>query len=214
MAGMTLTFQSDACHSDKTSDDYDFDNMNLAETMTVIEEDNDADLTPGEQAANRLKRQLNQTKLKRTVMTILLTQKWRLINKGKKKRKRRDKSVKYQPTYRMHPKININLIKYLIIKKANQTFESLVEKHGSYDTEYTPRFLRIITEMIKNDVKSFKLDRYKIVVHVTILKRVMNQSLQFISKCLFNYDDDHRIVLRADTKSFYAVCLIFLVYKE
>lgn len=122
--------------------------------------------------------------------------------------------IKYKPTYRMEPKINLNQIKHHIFNKAYQTFESLIEKHGTYDTEYTPRFLRIITEMIKNDVKSFKLDRYKTVVYVTFLKKVLGQSVHFISKCLFNPDHDHRICLKLDTKSFYAVCLIFLVYHE
>ena len=41
--------------------------------------------------------------------------------------------------------------------KARNTFESLIDKHKNYDIEYTPRFLRIITEMIKNDAKSFKV---------------------------------------------------------
>lgn len=43
--------------------------------------------------------------------------------------------------------------------KARNTFESLIDKHKNYDIEYTPRFLRIITEMIKNDAKSFKVTK-------------------------------------------------------
>lgn len=196
--------------SNKTTDDYDFDNMNLAETLTLIEEehaDDEQQLASNQDSETR--------RLKKAVITILLTHKWRQSNKAKSSRKRKPKAqVKYLPTYRMDPKINLNPIKYLIVKKARQTFESLVEKHGKYDTEYTPRFLRIITEMIKNDVKSFKLERYKIVVHVSIVKKVFHQSIKFISKELLNIDDDHKIALRADTKSFYAVCLIFLVYHE
>lgn len=114
----------------------------------------------------------------------------------------------------MDPKINIKLVNYQIIRKVKQTFESLVEKHAKYDVEYTPKFLRIVTEMIKNDVKSFKLERYKIVCHCSILKKVSNQSIQFISKSLFNYDHDHRICLKTETRTFYAICLIFLIYHE
>lgn len=157
----------------------------------------------------------SQHRLKRTVMTILLTHKWQKVYPGRKAKKRAaKKSIKYEPTYRMEPKVNVASIKYLIEAKARHTFESLVDKHGKYDVEYTPRFLRIITEMIKNDVKSFRIDRYKVVVNVLILKKVMHQSAQFVSQALLDYDNDHRICLNVDTKSFYAVCLIFLVYHE
>lgn len=157
----------------------------------------------------------SQHRLKRTVMTILLTHKWHKVYPGLKAKKRAaKKAIKYEPTFRMEPKINVANMKYLIEGKARHTFESLVEKHGKYDVEYTPRFLRIITEMIKNDVKSFKLDRYKIVVNVLILKRVIHQSAQFMSQALLDYDHDYRICLNADTRSFHAVCLIFLVYHD
>ena len=113
-------------------------------------------------------------------MTILLTQRWRKTWKRATKRgKKGGKKVLYQPTYLLEPKQSIGPIKvlqsilsslvslkknnfifafkHLIVMKARNTFESLIDKHKNYDIEYTPRFLRIITEMIKNDAKSFKV---------------------------------------------------------
>lgn len=124
--------------------------------------------------------------------------------------------LKYEPTYRMEPKVEMSAVRHLIVRKATHTFESLVEKHGKYDVEYTPRFLRIITEMIKNDVKSFSkvLERYKIVVNVMIMENELHQSARFMSQMLADHEHDHRICIRADTRSFYAICLIFLIYHE
>ena len=154
-------------------------------------------------------------RLKRTVMTILLTHKWQKVYPGRRAKKRAAKKMmRFEPTYRMEPKVSLDSVMYLVVSKARHTFESLVEKHGKYDVEYTPRFLRIITEMIKNDVKSFRLDRYKIVVTVLILKKVLHQSAQYMSKMLADQENDERICLTMNTKSFYAVCLIFLIYHE
>ena len=113
----------------------------------------------------------------------------------------------------MKPEIKISLIQSQIINKVKQTFETLCEKH-SYHVEYTPKFLRTVTEMIKNDVKTFKLSRYKIVTHVTILKKVLGQSVYFISKAVWNSNDDQKICIRSDNKTFIAVCLIYLIYRE
>lgn len=87
-------------------------------------------------------------------------------------------------------------------------------RHKQYDIEYTPRFLRILAEMIKNDAKTYKLERYKVISHVSILQKKLGQSFQFISRLLGNHDYDQSICLRYDTKSFYATCLLFFIYYE
>ena len=206
---MSLSYNYD---SKFWSSSYNLDD-NLDGTLTLIEEHGEDE----EMAKDGHGKQVENSfgKLKRTVMTILLTQRWQKVHKGKRGgRKRQKNMVPLEPTYQMEPLVNLHLIRHSIEKKCQKTFDSLIDKHGIYDTEYTPRFLRIITEMIKNDVKSFKLDRYKIVTQVTILKKVASQSMLFISKMLANYDHDHRICIRSDTKSFYAICLIFLIFHE
>lgn len=195
---------------ESTNDEAHSDDLNIGDTLTVVE-----DQQPNLDILHDEENKYQPAKLKRTVFTILLTQKWGSSKKDQSRRKRKKKApIRYLPTFRIEPTIDLNVSKYLIINKTKQTFESLIEKHGKYDIEYTPRFLRIVTEMIKNDVRSFKLDRYKIVVYVSIVKRVMHQSIQFISKELLHSENDHKICLKVDTKSFYAVCLIFLVYHE
>lgn len=74
--------------------------------------------------------------------------------------------------------------------------------------------MRILAEMIKNDAKSYKLDRYKIISHISILQKSPGQSIQFISKLLGNHEHDASLCLKYDTKSFYAICLLFFVYYE
>ncbi len=159
-----------------------------------------------------------RSKLKKTALTVLLTQKWRsevrqsFTNKSDDQKKSQLMSIRYQPTYRLESKTNIKSFHYKIEKKIRQTLEALCEKYEKYDAEYTPKFLRVITDLVKNDAKSFKLDRYKIVSHVSILTKMSNQDFYFISRTLFNKDLDHKMCLRCETKSFHVICLVFFVY--
>ena len=152
--------------------------------------------------------------LKRSVLTILITQRLQKLNKDKKKKRKRGVKINFQPTYRMEPVIQFQSMRVTIVNKIKQTFESLIDKHKQYDVEYTPRLLRILTEMIKNDSKSFKLERYKVITHITILQKVLSQSIQFISRMLANKNDDGLICLKTETRTFYAVCLVCFVYNE
>jgi hypothetical protein len=194
------------------SDEFD---ENLLETLTIIAEEE----SPDPERLNELLL-LHQNKLKPTVMTILLTHKWRQEHRvltARKKKGKKKVQIRYLNTFRMEPKMNLNkdeAIRFSIICKVKQTFRSLVEKHGKYDIEYTPRFLKIITEMIKNDVKSFKLERYKIVCFISILQKRANTEAVFESKELFDMDNDYRISLKEEANTFYAICLIFFVFKE
>jgi hypothetical protein len=188
--------------------DDDFENstdLNIGKTITIEQEEH---LDQQPENTNKI--------LKRTVMTILLTQHLQKINKNKKNQKARKnkKMVRLQPTYRMEPAINIKSIKNNVIKKIKQTFYSLIEKHKSYDNEYTPRFLRIVTEMIKNDAKTFNLERYKIITHVTILQKVMGQSIQIISKMIASKKEDEIFCLQKESRTFYAICLLVFIYFE
>lgn len=185
------------------TESYEINKLNLMETLALLESDEDTN----ENESNKSQCS-KRGKLENVVLTILLVKKWK-----EKKNNEKKEAIRYQPTYRLEPKDNLNLIKYLIVKKIKNTFETLCEKH-KYDIKYTPKFLKVITELIKNDAKSFRLDRYKIVAHVTILQKVLKQSIQFISKELFSIDDDHKLSFRLDMISFHAVCLVFFVYHE
>lgn len=193
------------CNEDLNSvsihtESYEIDKLNMMETLAFLENDEDNELNQSQCS--------NSGTIQQAVLTILLTNRWQQKKKNKLK-----EPVRYQPTYRLEPKDDFNSIKYLIVKKIRNTFEILCEKH-KYNYEYTPKFLRVITELIKNDAKCFKLDRYKIVAHVTILQKVLKQSVQFISRELFSIDDDHKLSFRFDMTSFHAVCLVFFVYHE
>jgi hypothetical protein len=188
--GETLTFVQDDDQYKKIIEEEDFDNTSkLSNAMELL-----------------------ATNMKQTAVTILLSKKW--TQKAKQGKGKKSKfPIEYQPTFKMKPDLNLSLMEQQIVKKVKQTFEVLCSKH-TYDVEYTPRFIRIITEMIKNDVKTFKLDRYKIITHVTILKKLLGQSVFFISKFLCNGNDDYRFCIRSDNKTFIAICLIFLIYRE
>ena len=187
----------------KYSDEQDLDDF-MPDTITVFQDKHDSE------DPNKF-RGLH-SKLKKTAMTVLLTQKWRQSYKNRDSKKAALQPIKYQPTYRMESKISLKSLNYQIVKKLTNTLETLCEKHEKYDDEYTPRFLRIITEMIKNDAKSFKLERYKIISHVSILTKKSNQDIHFISRTMFNKEQDQRFCLKAETKGYYLICLVFFVY--
>ena len=207
----------EAINEEQSLSGYTFSDINLGGVMKVIEKDYDDDEDrEGDQlreSSTFNTRNFGLGKLKKTAITVMSTQKWRKTNL--RMRRRRGKAeVNYQPTYRMEPKVSIPSVKHLIIGKVNQTMERLLDKHKMYDYEYTPKFLRILTELVKNDVKSFKLDRYKIVAFLTLVKKVNNQSMQYISRSLCNYDLDFEICLRNETRSYTVICLLYLIYYD
>jgi hypothetical protein len=211
---MYMDIKSDGLLSSYMSDFFD-----EGETLTFVQDDDqykkiidieEEDFDNTSKLSNAM--ELLSTNMKQTAVTILLSKKW--TQKAKQDKGKKSKlPIEYQPTFKMKPEINLSLMEQQIVKKVKQTFEVLCSKH-TYDVEYTPRFIRIITEMVKNDVKTFKLDRYKIITHVTIMKKLLGQSVFFISKFLCNGNDDYRFCIRSDNKTFIAICLIFLIYRE
>jgi hypothetical protein len=199
---------------DLTNEDYE---DNYLEHMTVIAEE-----------PNQTHDGLDPNhKLKRTVVTVLLTQKWHHdlhrgagvpVPRGKQRYgHKKKKQIRFYPTYRMTPKCNINqddATRRALVVKLKQTFRSLVEKHGKYDQEYTPRFLKIVTEMMKNDVKSMKLDRFKVLVFSSIFQKKGSHSAMFISRELKDLDNDSKIEINEETNTFYAICLVYLIYTD
>lgn len=148
--------------------------------------------------------------LKKSVMTIIFAKQWTKAKTDKKSKKK----ITYQPTFRLEPLINVLSVAEAIENKARTTLEGIINKNGAYNTEYTPRFVKILCEMLKSDCKSFKLDRYKFVCFVTALQIVDGQSMQLISKMASNVKTDKSICVSSKSKTFYIICVIYFMYKD
>lgn len=147
---------------------------------------------------------------KKSVMTIIFAKQWTKAKTVKKSKK----DIKYQPTFRLEPLINVLSVAEAIETKTRRTLEGIIDKNGVYNTEYTPRFVKILCEMLKSDCKSFKLDRYKFVCFVTALQIVDGQSMQLISKMASNVKTDKSICISSKSKTFYIICVIYFMYKD
>ena len=125
---------------------------------------------------------------------------------------RNKQEIRLQPTYRMEP--TQKLRNQEIFEKCKSTLEHLMKKNNKYDPTFSPKFLKIATEIIKKDIKQFAFERYKIIVHLSLVKKVTSQSFQIVSACLWNEDDDKKIFFKLDTETYYLLCHIFLIYRE
>ncbi len=188
LGGLGQTIKS-LINSDKS--DSDFDEVSLVNLITVESETE------------------KMGELKKSFMTVLFAKHWQKAKKPKPK-----KEIKYQPTYRLEPILNVTDVTEAIEAKTKKTLENILDKNGTYNTEFTPRFLKIVCEMLKNDCKSFKLDRYKLICTATILQRVDGQSMQFVSKMASNPKTDKLVCFSSKSKSFYIICVIYFIYKD
>jgi hypothetical protein len=192
-------FRPDSC----ISSNFNFETITLLEENEKSDDNSSNDEIGGNILKGKSKTQMY--KFKKVVVTLMLVKQWR-----------KEMPRKILPSYRMTPTNNIILYKQLIEKKAAQTLESLVNKNKVYDAEYTPRLARVLAELIKNDAKSFKLElnRYKIVTQLMIIQKRMHQSATLISKELLNSETDRKIILKAESHMYHAICLIYLIYKD
>ena len=110
--------------------------------------------------------------------------------------------------------LNVTDVTEAIEAKTKKTLENILDKNGTYNTEFTPRFLKIVCEMLKNDCKSFKLDRYKLICTATIYQKVDGESMQFVSKMASNPKTDKLVCFSSKSKSFYIICIIYFIYKD
>jgi hypothetical protein len=152
----------------------------------------------------RLKHEIANFKLIRQA-----TRKWK---EKMREMQSKPKLMRLEPTYRVEPRVKLRLNEILATVKAS--FEKLIKKSDKYDPQYTPKFVKIASEILKNDVKAFFYDRYKIIIHLMILQKVISQSCLITSACLWYQETDKKICINLDTQSFYAVCYIFMVYHE
>lgn len=202
MSRPTMFDASQVLTSDDLIDDMNDADIHGMEHMTLIDEDK----TDG------------PPKFKRVVVTVLLTQKWRKSEHSNSTSKKKKKvKIKYLPTYRMEPKINLSKeedMRALVTYRIRQRFHTLVEKHATYDAEYTPRFLKALTELVKNDAKSLGMDRYKVVVFLAVFQKTAHLSCNYISKELLDIESDLRICLKEEVNTFFVICLVYFIYKE
>lgn len=127
-----------------------------------------------------------------------------------KRSKERTKIRFYEPTYRLEPKQKPRID--LILKRCKSTLETLLRKNEKYDVNCTPIFIKVASEIIKSEIKKFNYERYKIVVFMIALQKVVSQSCLMTSAAIWNHETDKEIVIKMDTKSYYIVCDIFLSY--
>ena len=121
-------------------------------------------------------------------------------------------NIRLEPTYRLEPKENIQTSQ--ILTTCKNTLDRLVRKNSKYEPFFSSKFVKVATEMLKYDVKKFEHDRYKIIVHLSILQKVMSQSFLMTTSCLWSAETDRKICIKSETETFYAILYIFLIYHE
>ena len=122
------------------------------------------------------------------------------------------RNIGYEPTFRLEPKEKIRV--NAIISKCKNTLDRLVKKNNKYDPAYTSKLIQIAVEMVKENVKSFEYDRYKVIVHVTILQKIVSQSFLMTSSCLWSSETDRNICIKIESETFYLICYVFLIFHE
>jgi hypothetical protein len=139
----------------------------------------------------------------------MLSNQWSI----RKKNGRRN-NLEIPATYQLESKTRLFDYRHPIINRVEQTLQSIIDKNNTYHEIYTPKIQKVLTEMVRNDVKSFKLDRYRIIVQITVIQKLMNQSVQLASFMLADQKFDETINIKIETKTFNVICLIFLIYKD
>jgi len=206
-----------------------FESTELAE-IAEDELDNEPQLMTFEQ--KEIGKEKNKI-IKKSMITVLLTHRWQKMNL---KKRHAEKTLVMQNTYRMgkfkdhsemfifvsvkmiiillEPVVNVRNKEMEITSRLYTVFEILIEKHSEYNIEYTPRFLRVMTEILKNECKQFKLERYKIICHMIIIEKLHGQSIKVISRMLVNNQTDKTINLKHETGTYYILCSVHFIYHE
>ena len=117
--------------------------------------------------------------------------------------------VKYENTYKMTPDKSFETH-----KAKNVMLETLHEWLSG--AEYSPNIRRMttgISDEIKKRVKALGYSRYKFVVMVTICQDAKN-SMQVVSRCLWNKDTDTFAEATYHTADIYALATLYAVYYD
>ena len=121
--------------------------------------------------------------------------------------------VKFENTYKMEPDGEI-LFRHMSVERE---VKPILEKHLAHETVYSPndsgRLTAMLTDVIKDRVKELGFKRHKIVVQV-VLGSQGDQSMQMVSRCLWNSDTDNFVSVSYENKAIFAIVGIFAVYFE
>ena len=117
--------------------------------------------------------------------------------------------VKYENTYKIEPDR-----KFQSYKAKNVIYDAL--KEWLTGVEYTPTVRQLTTGLsddIKKRVKALGFGRYKYVVTVTIIQDA-KQSMQVVSRCVWNKDTDTFAEATFKTADVYAIGTVYASYYE
>lgn len=117
--------------------------------------------------------------------------------------------VKYENTFKIGPDNGFEAA------KARGLIAQTLKEYLT-GVEYPPnarKLTTLITEEIKKRVKSLGYARYKYVVTLTICPAA-RQSMQIVSRCLWNKDTDNFAEVTFKTANIYAVATLYACYFE
>ncbi|OWF48854.1 tctex1 domain-containing protein 1-like [Mizuhopecten yessoensis] len=121
-------------------------------------------------------------------------------------------TIQKEPSYRMEPKESLKFNSSKVEKIANMVLEDRLA-----ELKYNPRLCsnisRLITEEIKDRVKTLKFDRYKIIVIVFIGEN-KDQGVQISSRCAWDDEVDNFATCTYKTNAIYATATVYGVYNE
>lgn len=118
--------------------------------------------------------------------------------------------VNYEPTYRMGPKQKFETSPVLDIVK--EVIDGRLEGM-KYSARLTPNINKVLSDEIKDKVKTLKYDRYKIIVVVTIGEK-KGQGVMASSRCSWDDKTDNFVSHTFQNKQIFCTCNVFGVFKE
>lgn len=138
----------------------------------------------------------------------------RLTNKLRARvleRRAAEKAMPKEPTYRMEP------LKKFQPKKVEDAIKEVVGERINDKTEYNPRIskmlTRVISEEVKQKVKSLNFDRYKLVCMVTIGEK-RDQTMLCTSRCIWDTRFDSYSAYTFENPRMFCTVTVYGIYAE
>ena len=115
-----------------------------------------------------------------------------------------------EPTYRMEPKKPFS--KHLVEKVIKDILEDRLENFV-YNPKFSATMIKVLSEEIKERVKLYCFDRYKIVVVVTLAQR-NQQGLMISSRCNWDKKNDNFACYTFSNTHIVCSASVFGAYRE
>lgn len=118
--------------------------------------------------------------------------------------------VFYENTYKLIPdcKVHEGKVRDIILAALKDNI-----KETKYDPKMCGQRCQLISEVIKERMKTLNLDRFKIVCLVMI-GQIFDQSMLVTSRCLWNHNFDKSLSVEYKIGDIIAMGLVFAVYTE